>query len=241
MTTLHVYMRTLALLAFATLSTGCMFSDMVQGSGKVERRTLDVAEFDAIVVRGSMDVILTRSEQRSVEVEAQPNIADLLKTEVSNGTWTISTTEGYSTRKDFIIQIAVPELKRVTVEGSGDVKSKDIFPAKEMSVEVKGSGDVQLGVEASRVIVEVKGSGDITLHGRCDELEASVHGSGDINAVDLECENAKASVMGSGDISVHATGVLDARVKGSGDIRHRGDPARVDRDVKGSGDVSRIK
>jgi hypothetical protein len=48
-------------------------------------------------------------------------------------------------------------------------------------------------------------------------------------------------VNGSGDITVKVVGTLDARISGSGDVRYKGTPAEIKKQVSGSGDISPAK
>lgn len=231
----------LALLLSAGLFASCTPIDCVKGTGSPERKTLSVASFHGIVLQGAVDVQLTVSPMQSVEVEAQPNIAALVLTEVKDGIWIIHTDKCYSTDKPFIIHIAVPSIDVVSIQGSGDVTSTGEFNATEMKLDVQGSGDLRMMAVAQTIRAGVQGSGDITLGGTCDMLHAAVQGSGDIKAGELKTVSAKASVEGSGDITVQASENLDANVQGSGDVKYRGKPAHVDSKVRGSGDVKPVE
>ncbi len=231
----------LALLVSAGLFASCTPIDCVKGAGSPERKTLSVASFHGIVLQGAVDVKLAVSPSQSVEIEAQPNIAALVLTEVKDGIWIIHTDKCYSTDKPFIIHIAVPSIDVVSIQGSGDVTSTGEFNATEMKLDVQGSGDLRMTAVAKTIRAGVQGSGDITLSGTCSMLHAAIQGSGDIKAGELKTGSAKASVEGSGDITVQVSDNLDANVQGSGDVKYRGKPAHVDSKVQGSGDVKPVE
>jgi hypothetical protein len=233
------HLPTLLPIMLLALLTHCNTGNVVVGTGPVEERVLEIPPFDAITVRGAMDVRLTRSNEQAVKVEAQGNLIDLLSTDVTDGTWTISAKENYTTRKRFVLHIALPRITGITIQGSGDVEGPDVFEVDHLDLEVKGSGDLKIGVQAQSIAARIKGSGDMELRGNCGSLSASVQGSGDLDAGSLTCVEVNALVQGSGDITVHATDQLTARVQGSGDIRYKGDPAQVEKQVNGSGDIKR--
>lgn len=226
-----------ALLMSAGLFAACAPVECVKGSGSPEKKILTVAAFHGIVVQGAVDVQLSVSATQKVEVEAQPNIAALVVTEVKDGIWVIKTSQCYSTDKAFIVHIAVPTVDVVSIQGSGDVVGTGEFPTTDLKVDVQGSGDLRLATAAKDVRASIQGSGDIILSGTCTTLHATVQGSGDIKAGDLKAADAKAQVEGSGDITVNASGSLDAKVQGSGDVKYRGKPGSVNSNVQGSGDV----
>lgn len=87
---------------------------------------------------------------------------------------------------------------------------------------VQGSGDVRIKEVNGTVMAQVQGSGDIEIeHGSMPSLTATVQGSGDIN-VGGSATTASLTIMGSGDIRVaHVQQPPMESVMGSGDIRVR--------------------
>ncbi len=224
-----------AALAFTLI--GCT-DNCIKGEGDPVRRTFNVPPLRGIIVEGAVDVIIRRTAAQQVEVEAQPNIMAMLDTSVADGIWSIRTSQCYKTGKDIIVHLDLPELSSVSVRGSGDVTSEDQFDADKMELEVSGSGNLKLIVNAMNVNATITGSGDMELMGMCQQFTSLINGSGDIKAGDLQCARAKADIVGSGDIDLHVTDVLEANVTGSGNIDYKGDPPSVTKNVTGSGKIT---
>ena len=222
-----------ALLSFAPT----VQADCVKGTGEAVRKSLSVDAFHGIHLEGSMDVVLTQGATQSVEVEAQQNLIELVETKVSNGIWEITTSDGFTTNKNFIIHITVPVIDEVTVDGSGDVTSKGTFSSDAMSLAVAGSGNVTLAFNSKKADVSIAGSGDMVLSGTCADLHVAVAGSGDVDARALKAADATVDIAGSGDVTLDASQSLEASVAGSGDVNYKGHPASVKRNVMGSGEV----
>jgi hypothetical protein len=218
--------------------TACGSGDCVRSEGEAERRAVEVAPLSSIIVQGPIDVRIRRSDQQHVNIEAPANIAALLETEVVDGVWTIRTRQCYSTRKDFIVHLDVPTIRGIAIHGSGDVSSSDIFDTDELVLEVAGSGDLKVAANARTISASIAGSGDLEIKGRCERIETSIKGSGDIDASGVQAAQGTALVVGSGDIRLHVTDALEASVTGSGNIRYKGSPPNVKRNVTGSGDIS---
>lgn len=227
----------LAIIAFPFLLIACIPGAQVRGTGEVVHRTPDVADFHGIVLEGSMDVELTPSDQRAVEVEAQANIADLLSTEVKDGVWHIDTREGFSTDKPFVIRISLPMIDMVRIEGSGDVEGRGAFKAGRMQLAIAGSGGLILTADVGDLEAEVDGSGGMLISGACGSLNAQVDGSGGIDASGMQAGDATLEVAGSGSIRADVTGEARASIKGSGDIVLMREPAALDKRESGSGEV----
>jgi len=238
---LRSHLLFLALLLSVSLLASCWTGTCVTGKGAVIKRDLVVASFHGIVVQGSMDVRVSPAPSQAVEVEGQENLVGLVESEVRDGIWTIRTSECYRTDKPFIVYIRVPTLDKVIIQGSGDVLGTGTLETGSMDLTVQGSGDVDLTVKASKVEAFVQGSGTIKLGGTCDDLNAEVQGSGDVKAGNMSTANATANVNGSGDITVKVAGTLDAVISGSGDVRYKGTPAEIKKQVSGSGDIGPAK
>jgi hypothetical protein len=199
------------------LAIGTAAAGTIKGSGNLKIEERSVGDFHGVSVMGSSDVTITVGGAPSMSVEAEDNILPLITTEVQGGILHIGSEKSFSTRKGIHVRLTVPELRSVSIKGSGDVEAEgvhgDLFEAM-----VKGSGDIEVTGSVQRVDVDVLGSGDIKLFG--------------LDAIDGE-----ATVKGSGDIRIQASGTLDLSVLGSGDIRYRGS-AEVHKEVHGSGDIS---
>ena len=96
-------------------------------------------------------------------------------------------------------------------------------------------------MDAPAVSVDVNGSGDVNLKGRTKDFDCSVSGSGDINCGNLQSENTTVKVSGSGNAHVFASVHLSASTFGSGDIYYSGNPQGPEIHTAGSGSVQAEK
>jgi Putative auto-transporter adhesin, head GIN domain len=232
--------RTTIAIAIAAilLCSSCSWSGMenVTGTGEVVRKTLSVDAFNSITVEGSMDVHVVKGATPSVEVVGQAELIPLLSTSVSHGVWEIRTDKSYSTDKEFAVYITADLLTSMTIAGSGNIHSADVFGSGTSTFTIGGSGDIVAEVNDKAVEAEVEGSGNITLSGTCTEFEGTIGGSGDIHAQGLSANSVNANINGSGNIDITAISELEAHVNGSGNVNYRGKP-QVTSDVDGSGGV----
>lgn len=228
------------LIAAIAIAPSCRFRHRRHnGDAHQTSEQRSVGSFTAVESHGSIDVELAQGPQ-SIKVEADDDIIKYIETVIEDGTLHVRFKESIS----FIdfdhakVYVTVPELNRIEAHGSGDIKSSGKISAKEkIDVQVFGSGDIALSLDAPSVNMETHGSGDIELRGESKDVSASIHGSGDVNAADLKAETAKVSIHGSGDANVYASESLEAEVSGSGDIHYKGSP-KVNSNIHGSGSVS---
>lgn len=213
------------------------FGGCIEGSGKVQSETREIAPFSGINVGGSTDVFLTQGETQSLTIQAEDNILELIKTDVKGQELYIGSRKCFNTNKTIKIFITIPVLRDVTISGSCDVKGADSFKCGDLSLKISGSGDITLNVDSDDMDISISGSGDIDLKGNAADMTIRISGSGGLNALDLQTEKITAIISGSGNCKVNTTGDLNAVISGSGDIAYFGTPKSVDASVSGSGSV----
>lgn len=185
------------------------------GTVKTERRSLQ--DFDAILVEDSSDVSVTVGDSYGVSVTTDDNLLSLVGTSVEKNSLVIRTRGNYRTRHTPKIEVHLPKLTALRLDGSGDVTIK--------------------GVNGGELAVQIVGSGDIAIAGKGPRLTAIIEGSGDVDARELQVGTAQVRIDGSGDVHVRASESLDAVVNGSGDVVYRGKPGSVRQQINGSGSV----
>lgn len=224
--------------AATTISVGGESSRVV-GSGKLVEVTRSIGEFDRLRVDGPIDVTARADTTAALTLRADDNIEPLITTQVEGGTLIIGLAPkaAFTTRNPLRVTLSFVQLNGIELNGSGDVTAAGI-KSDRLRVALRGSGDVTLtGTAASAVTASIAGAGDLSIEGSATTADLRIAGSGDIKAGTLIARHVEVSIAGSGDARVHATESLKASVSGSGDIRYGGQPARVSRQVAGSGSI----
>lgn len=228
---------------YVGLLSGCIiavpYSCGVQnifGTGNVVSLDREVPEFNRIHLKGTGRVILDRGDVTTVAIKTDDNILPLIKTVVKDNVLEISHKSVNLKPTILEFHINVRQLKGISISGSGDVFGQSLFTVEAFEAVIKGSGDMNLAVDASRLIAEIKGSGSMDLTGEAEDFRASIKGSGDIRASNLETNHATVSIAGSGDCHVYASESLRAEISGSGDVIYGGRPM-VESHIRGSGSV----
>ena len=215
----------------------------IKGNGNVVTENRKTSDYDAVSLVGFMDVALVKGSEGNLTIEAESNLQEYITTEVKNGTLKISVEKGVniSPSRNKTIKVTVPfeDLEGAYLTGSGDIWTEDKITARDFSLSVTGSGDMNIEIEADEIDGKVTGSGDIQLIGTASELDCNVTGSGDFDADKLWAAVVSAQVSGSGDIMVYAEKELNARIAGSGDISYKGNPSKENFKTSGSGDISK--
>ena len=232
--------RVIALVFLALLMINCSKGQVVVGNSNIISQEKQLSAYDRIEVLGSYDVIFTDGEVGRIRIKAPDNILPLIQTEVSDGLLKIGTGKNrYKVKEPIIIYVPVDSrLKQVVIKGSADIYTEKNLETKALEVDVYGSGDVRLQVDASSLALKIDGSGDIRVGGKTDNLSININGSGDVEVPKLKAEKAVINIKGSGDVSAYVTENLDISIAGSGDVTIKGNPKKVKRIINGSGRVS---
>ncbi len=234
----NIFLSIVAIIAFGS----CGYREKVQGNGNTITESRTVNSFKGIQLSGSMNVHLIKGADRAVTIEGEENILPYVETFVNDGKLIVKYRDNVNinTREDVVVNVTVSELEEIEVTGSGDITGENKFSNNdEIKVEVTGSGNIKLELDAPAVEASITGSGDIDLSGNTKNIKCSTTGSGEIDASELKAENATVRTLGSGSIRVFASVKLDATINGSGDIAYKGGGS-VSSKINGSGTVKAI-
>ncbi|HET9053435.1 MAG TPA: head GIN domain-containing protein [Cyclobacteriaceae bacterium] len=125
------------------------------------------------------------------------------------------------------------------VSGSGEINLKGKF--KNVKADVSGSGRVSVnGTISGRADFEISGSGKVEASGTADSMSAEISGSGKVLGANLVTNMARIDIAGSGDVEITVNKDLNADISGSGTVRYKGNPARVNSNASGSGNVKKM-
>lgn len=224
--------------------TSAQWGKKIKGNGNMVTMERTTADYEEISVAGFFDVDLVSGTEGNLLIEAEENLQEYIITEVKGDKLTIKVKNGVNLRpsswNDGIrITVPVTHISALSLSGSGDVTSSTPLKSSDFSTHMSGSGDITLTIESDKLSATMSGSGDIRLSGVAKQFYVQISGSGDVSAFDLEADEVDANISGSADIQVTANQALKARVSGSGDIRYRGNPEKIDTKASGSGDISR--
>jgi hypothetical protein len=208
------------------------------------RETRKVESFTKISFRHSGKLYLKQGSPQKVEIEGSKDILQEIETEVDGNRLVIGK-EGkwfdWDSKDDNItVYITVPEIEGLSVSGSGDIVGQSKITARNLNLNVSGSGTLQLDMDASGdVEADVSGSGEIDLKGKCRGFDSDVSGSGKVALSINVTEMADFSVSGSGKIAASGSAqTVKTTISGSGKVLAADlETNRCEVRISGSGDV----
>jgi hypothetical protein len=250
-------------MACSLINIGPNIGPGVSGSGNLKTETRPVSGFDRVAFSGVGQLSITQGEAESLEVEADDNLLQYLKTEVQDGTLTISISDaptgGIRPTQEIHYTLVVKELTYLEVSGAGSAELGDLTTT-DLVVDASGAGNIRFGkvtatsldvtasgagsvriadLQSELFAVELSGAGNMEVAGKVDRLKLEISGAGSIKAGDLEAIEANIDMSGAGKATLWVTLRLDAVMSGVGNLEYYGSPELIFDDT-GVGDVKTL-
>lgn len=195
-------------------------SDNSSSSGGNISETLDIDDFDSVVVKGAWKVRIYQSQDIGVEVNYPSSMANQLLAE-SKGSQLILGAQDWHAGNgdDLIAYIYMPSLTELRIDGAADASFQG-FNENEMNVFLDGAAQIK-GYDS-----EVK------------DLNVRLQGIGQIDLEGVQAVNAKVNLEGAGEIKLDMNGgELTGSLEGLGHVSYSGFVSVEEVEVEGLGKV----
>lgn len=190
----------------------------VKGSGVAASEKRDESEFKSVDVGGVFQVEITAQKDYSVEVSADDNLLQYIKTEVEGDTLKISTEKRINSQTPIIVRISAPNIEHVDASGASKVT-------------VNGLKNSKFGLDTS-------GASKVDLSGETASLTIDVSGASKIDAENLIAARANVGASGASKVTLNASEELIADASGASKISYAGNPKNVEKKSSGASSVS---
>lgn len=220
---------------------------------QVTKKTLELPEFKSIYVNSNYTVYVKQTNKQEVTVEALTEIYELTSIHVDNGILMIDIDrkpedpdktiwekiDDIKLNPTMKVMVSLKNINDLQVNGGGRIISENSLSSNYLNLSVTGNGNMEIDVKGDVIKAEVSGSGKLGLKGYATSIDILVSGSGSVNGFNCNTETAKVKVSGPGSAEINVSESLDARVLGSGVVKHKGNTRTVNKKVYGSGLIER--
>lgn len=213
----------IAICAIALFVSGCDINldfTGIQGSGVETTKSFDIDAFDQVRFSGSGEYNISCGEEQSVSVTIDDNLMEFVDLNVEDGKLKFNVTEQYTSGMGLKVDITIPKLKGVEVNGAGTATIKN--------------------VSAEAFAIDVSGASTVVADGSANSLDLQASGACSLKLYELESKKCTVDMSGAGSAMVHVTEMLDAKISGVGSVKYKGEP-EVKKDVSGIGSVSKMQ
>lgn len=211
-------LKLLFILLISSLLVSCKLNG-IKGNGDLVTENRTIEGFNKIDISGNFDVEIFVGDPSNIEIIAESNLLEYIKTKVKKNTLYIMTKENLRPREDLKILISVPTLLAIDCSGVNDVFAQ--------------------GINSDRFDIDLSGAASINISGNTVYLKIDISGAADLMARDFITEDIKIDVSGAANAEVFASRSCDAEVSGAGYIELYGDAKDVNMDISGAGSLER--
>ena len=214
--------------------------DGIKGEGEVVRKEKTINEdFTAVKASRGLDVILVKSNDRTIIVEANENLHNHIEVYAENGTLYVTSDKNIYRADEKNIFVSYQDLTKITSSSGASIISQEPVVQKELTVNASSGSDIELSVRAENVSSSVSSGAHIKLTGKTNRHEASASSGADIRSQDLESTIAQASASSGASIKIYANSRFTGKATSGADINYYGDPQKVDEVENSGGNVRR--
>lgn len=213
----------LVLIAITSIFLSCD-KDVIHGDGSVITSERTVSSFSGVSISGANNVFINYGPEMSVSVTGYDNLVPQYITEVRDGKLYLHYDEHTIVRNDNIqVYITMPSFSALSLSGS-------------CIINATGSFD-----NTAKLIVETSGSGEINIEDiNADAYTIHSSGSSHIATLGVKAKNATVDISGSSTVTLSVQDKLDVHISGSGKVSYKGEPAELNTEISGSGNVIKL-
>jgi hypothetical protein len=228
----------IGLIIFNFFSCQNSHSQFIKGSGNVIKTDRPVSSFQVVEVQDGIDLYITQNNSESLQVEADENLHQYIKTEIEQGVLKIYLSKIIWKSQVIKVHLSIKNITGLSASGGSDVESIGVLNLEELSVICSGGSDAKLNVNVDKLKFKASGGSDGYLSGTAKSFLGKASGGSDILAFDLNAVDCYVEVNGGSDAEVNVSGILNASGSGGSDISYKGTPSSIDSNMSGGSDLN---
>ncbi|MBP8888113.1 MAG: DUF2807 domain-containing protein [Flavobacterium sp.] len=192
--------------------------------------TRNLGDFDQVKVFDKINVKLIAASENKIVVTGTR--ADELETVNKNGELKIRMPfPKLLSGEDITVKLYFKNLESIAVSEGSYVSSENDFKQTSLDLNAKSGGEIKLTIAVDKVSVKVNSGGIVSLFGTAENQEVVITSGGILNAKELATSQTTISVAAGGKSEIHASILVDAKVRAGGSIFIYGKPKQVNQEV----------
>lgn len=237
--------RTIVALLVALLATSCQYTidlgESVKGSGNVTSEKRNVIEdFTNIEVSQGIDLVITQSDTKTIEVEADDNIIEHIETSISNGVLTIKMDKNIRTKSSRKVKVSIPFIEALSSSSGATITNKGILKSASLDLDASSGSEIELELEAEDLISESSSGSEINLKGKALKLEIASSSGSETDASELLTNEVKATSSSGSSIEIHPIISLEAKASSGSNIKYSNLPKNIVKNSSSGGSITQI-
>lgn len=211
----------------------------VDGSGNVVARNRAIAEnFTSVTTSNGLEVILEQSATNKVEVVADDNLHEHIKTEVTEGELRIYADVSIRDAKSKKVYVQMAKLNSLETSSGSSVTSTNVLENTSLDLSASSGSEIDIKINASAVTCASSSGSEIKLSGKAEKLETESSSGSSIDASALQVKSAVADSSSGSNINLNATENITAQASSGSSINYVEKPATLNKKTSSGGSVS---
>lgn len=230
----------LIVLAFPVLLAGCT-SKCIEDSGHQITKVVELKSYDKIEVSGTIKLILKQDSSYNIRIQADSNVIPKIRARVSGSELTLKLENGvYCGTDSIVVYAGIGELKELETDGMVRAISDGVIYGKDVKLNLKGSSDLNLNLNVSRLTTKIDGIGKLRLSGQSGTHELNTSGTAMVEAYDFVTGIYDINVDGNGKANINVLNDLKVKTSGASEIYYKGNPKKVSEKKSGAAKLQKV-
>lgn len=237
-------MRSISLLLTITLLSLVSFAQKQVNDPNAETRS--VSGFHKIEVSTGIQLFLSQGGSEAVAVSAvNPEYRSRIHTEVSNGVLKIYYDRnflkqlGERSDKKLKAYVSVVNLDGLVASSGSMVRGQDLIRSSSLDVKATSGAQVEVKVQASRMMVDQNSGSIVNLSGTSGSLQVEGSSGSIFNGYELAADNADADCSSGAIIRITVNKELKAKASSGGLVQYKGSGVIRDIHTSSGGNISK--
>jgi hypothetical protein len=209
----------------------------IDGNGNVVTKNRDVKEdFKSVSASNGLEVIIEQGVDKAIIVEADDNLQQHIKTEISGGELKITADVniGSGSKKVFV---RMPTIEKIASESEASVTNKNVLRAETLDLSSESGSSLNVTIEAERVNCESSSGSGIKINGTANKLYTKSASGSSIDAKKLSAKEVTSEASSGSSTTVNAVESLSADAASGGKIRYTTTPEELNQQSDSGGSV----
>lgn len=212
-------MKKVVIIAFVFLSQ--------MTSAQVSR---NLGDFDEVKVFDKINVKLIPAEENRIVITGDR--ADEVETVNKNGELKIRMPFPQLLSGDAItIKLYFKNIESISASEGSFISSDSNFKQTILDLNSKSGAEINIDIAVDKVNIKASAGGIINVSGTATNQDVLITSGGILNAKELQTLQTTISVAAGGKSEIHATTLVDAKVKAGGSIYIYGKPKQINKEV----------
>ena len=225
------------------LMLSCNFSmhigEGIDGNGNVVNTDRDISDtFNSIKVSQGLELFITQSKDLGLNVEADENLQEVIKTEVENGVLKIYTTDNIRRASSKKVMLSFDDITSIKATSGSSVKTTNTIEIDELEVNSTSGSNLNLDIKTTTLSCKSTSGSHISLSGETQNLTVKATSGSHIKASDLISQTSNVKATSGAHIKVNTLKQLTANATSGANIRYSGNPKKISKSDSSSGSVS---